>query len=68
MEYAGRAATPITLGEGEYFVLGDNRNDSEDSRFDDVGNIKKSDIVGRAWVRIYPFNEFTVLKGYVAEK
>ena len=64
----GRAATPITLGEDEYFVMGDNRNGSEDSRFDDVANIKREDIVGRAWVRIYPFDEMCVLdKDYVGE-
>ena len=57
----GRAAEPITLGDDEYFVMGDNRNGSEDSRFNDVGNIKRDDIVGRAWVRIYPFNEICVL-------
>ncbi|MBP5266287.1 MAG: signal peptidase I [Lachnospiraceae bacterium] len=53
----GLAGNEITLGEDEYFVLGDNRNNSEDSRFDDVGNIKRSDLIGRAWVRIYPFQE-----------
>ncbi len=53
----GLASTEITLGDDEYFVLGDNRNNSEDSRFDDVGNIKRSDLIGRAWVRIYPFTE-----------
>ncbi len=64
----GRAAQPITLGEDEYFVMGDNRNGSEDSRFDDVANIKREDIVGRAWVRIYPFNEMCVLDhDYVGE-
>ena len=54
----GLAAEPITLGEDEYFVLGDNRNHSTDSRFADVGLIKRSDITGRAWIRIYPFNKF----------
>ena len=53
----GLASSEITLAEDEYFVLGDNRNNSEDSRFEDVGNIKRSDLIGRAWVRIYPFSE-----------
>ena len=45
----GIAAEPVTLGNNEYFVLGDNRNASEDSRFADVGNVKKSNIAGRVW-------------------
>lgn len=62
IEDPGRASDPITLGKDEYFVLGDNRNDSSDSRIEAVGNIKRTDIIGRAWVRIYPFDEFGVLK------
>lgn len=61
MEYAGLAAEPITLGDDEYFVLGDNRNVSEDSRYPDVGNIKRSDFIGRAWLRIYPFSKWGLL-------
>lgn len=59
---AGRAGEPITLGSDEYFVLGDNRNNSSDSRDPSVGNIKRNQIVGRAWVRIWPFSKFGVLK------
>lgn len=59
---AGRASVPITLGEDEYFVMGDNRNDSRDSRYDDVGNIQRSQIIGKAWIRIWPFNQFGPLK------
>lgn len=62
MNNAGIAGDPIVLGEDEYFVLGDNRNNSEDSRYAAVGNIKRSDIDGRAWVRIWPFDSFGILK------
>ncbi len=50
----GLAADGITLGEDEYFVLGDNRNDSCDSRDEDVGAVKKSQIRGTVWLRIRP--------------
>lgn len=47
----GLAAEEITLGEDEYFVLGDNRNNSRDSRTPAVGNVHKKDIIGRAVFR-----------------
>lgn len=59
---AGLAGAPIELKDGEYFVLGDNRNNSEDSRFSDVGIIHKSEIVGRAVFRIFPFDSIGTLK------
>ncbi len=58
----GLARAPIVLGEDEYFVLGDNRNNSSDSRTEAVGNIKREDIIGRAWVRLWPFERFGVLR------
>ena len=61
-ETIGRAAEPIVLGEDEYFVMGDNRNNSSDSRTDIVGNIKREDIIGKAWLRIWPLSDFGVLK------
>ena len=59
---AGTAAEPIVLGQYEYFVLGDNRNGSSDSRADSVGNVTKSQIVGKAFVRIWPLTEIGFLK------
>lgn len=62
MRSAGIASQPIELGEDEYFVLGDNRNNSSDSRDPSVGKIKGDDIVGRAFIRIWPFEKFGILK------
>ena len=62
MNDGGLAADAITLGPDEYFVLGDNRNNSQDSRFASVGNIQRSDIIGRAWVSIWPLDKVTLLK------
>ncbi len=46
---AGIAENPLTVGRGEYFCLGDNINNSEDSRSANVGPVKDTDIIGRAW-------------------
>ena len=51
---AGLAASPLTLESGEYFVLGDNRNNSEDSRYGDIGVINSKYIVGKLWFRMSP--------------
>ena len=61
-ETIGRAAEPIELGDDEYFVIGDNRNNSSDSRTDMVGNIKRENIIGKAWLRIWPVSDFGVLQ------
>lgn len=61
-ENVGIAIKPIVLGEDEYFVMGDNRNNSSDSRTEVVGNIHRDDIVGRAWMRIWPLSDIGILK------
>ena len=49
MAEAGIAENPLLLGADEYFVLGDNRNSSEDSRSANIGPVRSSDILGRVW-------------------
>ena len=56
VQLSGFAEEPIVLDDDEYFVLGDNRNNSEDSRFVSVGNVSFDDIIGLAWIRISPFS------------
>ncbi len=54
----GVASGTVTLGENEYFVMGDNRNNSEDSRFKEIGNIPREAIYGRVFIRLTPFDKF----------
>ena len=58
MNSGGLAENGITLGNEEYFVLGDNRNNSEDSRFTDVGNIPARAVIGKVWLIVSPLSSF----------
>lgn len=62
IENPGIAEEPITLGADEYFVMGDNRNNSQDSRNNNVGLIHRDELLGRAWVRIWPLSDFGVIR------
>ena len=53
----GRAYEEIVLADDEYFLMGDNRNNSTDSRDPSVGNVRRDEIVGRAWLRIWPLDQ-----------
>lgn len=54
---AGIAENPVVLRDGEYFLLGDNADSSEDSRFANIGNVPRESIRGRIWFRIRPLDE-----------
>ena len=58
---AGIASEKIVLGGDEYFVLGDNRESSEDSRMADIGNVKRSEIEGKVWFILSPKDRFGLL-------
>ena len=57
----GLADTEITLKDDEYFVLGDNRNNSEDSRYQTIGNISKANIIGKVWLNV-SFDNFGLVQ------
>ena len=58
----GRAYEPVELGKDEYFVMGDNRNNSSDSRDPAVGNIQRNEFIGKAWMRIWPLNKIGMIQ------
>lgn len=58
IENPGILNEPYTLGEDEYFCMGDNRAVSYDCRYEDVGMVHKDEFIGKAWIRIWPLSEF----------
>ena len=64
MKNGGLALEQITLDDNEYFMLCDNRNDCEDSRNTNIGNVLKSNIVGKAWIRMNSFAFIKEIDGF----
>ena len=62
IENEGLAKDGVTLQSGEYFVLGDNRNNSEDSRYADIGNVNKKYIEGKLWFVNSPWKQIGFVK------
>ena len=62
MEDLGLLEDPITLASGEYFVLGDDRGNSEDSRTANIGNVKRDEIAGKVWFVVSPMQNFGFVK------
>ncbi|MCI6886990.1 MAG: signal peptidase I [Lachnospiraceae bacterium] len=61
---AGLAEKPVVLEEGEYFLLGDNRDSSEDSRFAKTGNVKEEQILGKVWLRLFPLIDIRWIRSH----
>ena len=58
----GHTVFSVTVGDGQVFVMGDNRNHSADSRTNAIGLIDERCVVGKALIRLFPFNKFTVFQ------
>ncbi len=61
----GRGELSVTLPPTEYFVMGDNRNASFDSR--DWGNLERNRIVGRALLRLFPLQKIGISPGHAPD-
>lgn len=64
ISYNGIAGEPVTLGDDQFFVMGDNRNGSTDSRDPRVGLVERENIDGRVVLRVYPFDKI----GFMTDK
>lgn len=68
MENGGLALEEITIEEDEYFMLCDNRNQCEDSRNANIGNVHKQNIIGAAWLRTNSLALISHIDGYAKQK
>ena len=57
----GLAKNPVELGKDEYFLIGDNTDSSEDSRFQNIGNVHFAQIRGRVWFRLLPLRKMKLI-------
>ena len=58
IDVPGIAEDSLVLGNDDYFCLGDNRPVSYDSRYEEVGSVHRSEIIGKVWIRIWPLTKF----------
>ena len=61
MTYGGTAASAMTLSNDEYFVMADNRSNNFDSRDSTVGPVSESEIIGKVWLRLNPYEHFGLI-------
>lgn len=54
----------LTVPKGRYFVMGDNRNNSKDSRYSEVGFVDRSDLKGKVVFRYFPFDRLGIIEGH----
>ena len=61
INHAGLAENELKLGKGEYFLLGDNRNNSEDSRYESIGKVTRKELIGKVWLNV-TFSNFGLME------
>ena len=59
---SGLAENPVQLEDKEYFLLGDNPDSSEDSRFANIGNVREDQIIGKVWLRMFPLIHISLIR------